>query len=115
MVFLPLYLTEKTYYIPMNPEQITYERYKPKGTDASLPHGGLPEVISPHIDALVREMEAQGLDPSPIILQFWANIDAEHEFYDGIASDPLLEDQHRVSESAIVKYEPRYNEQGERQ
>lgn len=89
-------------------------RYKPRGKEAQLPHGGLPEVISPHIDQLVREMIAAGEDPTPILIQFYANVDAEHEFYDGVASDPLHEEKHRVSDSAIVKYEEFIDKKGER-
>lgn len=76
---------------------------KPRGTEVSLPHGGLPEVIPPYLQRLIMET---GGPTGPIGLQFVAQTEKEAEFFDGIASDPLNEDAHLVSgaHGLVYKY-----------
>lgn len=94
----------------LNPEQIPNWEGKARGTKVSLPHGGLPEVISPYMLELI---ESTGGPMGPIGLQFISQPDEEIRHAETGSTDPLIEDLHRVTQSSVVKYEPRYNQQGD--
>lgn len=77
-----------------------------RGTEMSLPHGGLPEVVNLYLQNLT---EQTGGPTGPIGLQFTAQKEAEAKNYKGIASDPLIEDQHLVPNAPglVYKYDNR--------
>lgn len=72
-----------------------------RGKAVMLPHGGLPEIISPH---LFRLIEKTGGPKGPIGLQFVAQPQLEKKHWTGKASDPLLEDEHEVAPGLVYKY-----------
>lgn len=71
--------------------------------EAALPHRGLPEVIPPYLQKLIMET---GGPTGPIGLQFVAQTEQEAKYFEGIASDPLNEDEHLVpgAPGLVYKY-----------
>ncbi|MDP3724155.1 MAG: hypothetical protein Q8R11_00820, partial [bacterium] len=74
---------------------------KPRGTEAMLPHGGLPEVFSPYLANLI--IQTGGSD-GPIGRQFVAQPELERSHGAAVLSDPLLEDMHEVAPGLVYKY-----------
>lgn len=73
-----------------------------------LPHGGLPEAISPYMIALI---EKTGGVKGPLGLQFVAQPKLEGRFTKkGV--DPLNEDAHEIAPGVIYKYRGKINKQG---
>lgn len=66
----------------------------------SLPHGALPELISPYIKKLIDE--TGGIN-GPIGKQFISRPDLENRFYKQ-SKDPLMEDEFEVAPGLIYKY-----------
>lgn len=80
----------------------------PRGREAQLPHGGLPEVLPPYLVQLIEKLDRE--DPPAaraLRLQFVAQTESERAGYEGIASDPLIEDEHEVVPGLIHKYADR--------
>lgn len=75
----------------------------PRGNLARLPHGGLPEVISPYLQKLITE--TGGID-GPIAKQFVANPNLERK-RSNKPQDPLLEEEHEVAPGLVWKYQNR--------
>lgn len=67
----------------------------------SLPHGALPEVVSPYIKNLIEK--TGGID-GPIGRQFIANPELEKKYYKKGAKDPLIEDENEVAPGLVYKY-----------
>lgn len=73
----------------------------PRGKKTSLPHGGLPEVISPFLQRLIRKTGGKN---GPIGRQFIAQPKKERRFSLKDNLDPLLEDEHEVVAGLVYKY-----------
>lgn len=85
------------------------QKLKPRGLKALLPHGGLPEVVTPYMLNLI---ERTGGATGPIGLQFIARPRLEGRF--SLANlDPLEEDNYEITPGAIYKYRGRVNKKGE--
>ncbi len=82
----------------------------PRGTEAMLPHGGLPEVVSLHLIELIKKT---GGVEGPIGTQFLAQPNKEKRFYQKKSSDPLIEDEHEVAPGLVYKYKGKINKDGE--
>lgn len=67
----------------------------------TLPHGGLPEVVSSHLIELIKKT---GGKDGPIGRQFIARPSLEKKHYDKSLLDPLNEDAHEVAPGLIYKY-----------
>jgi lysine 2,3-aminomutase len=80
------------------------EKIIPKGSQASLPEGSLPEVVSLH---LLKLIEKTGGKKGPIGKQFLANIEKEHRLLTSTSRDPLNEQEHEVAPGLIYKYQGR--------
>lgn len=81
----------------------------PQGIKAQLPHGGLPEIISPY---LINLIEKTGGPSGPIGLQFIAQPNLEKKFAIKGNTDPLIEDKYKVAPGLIYKYRGKINESG---
>ncbi len=87
---------------------ITEQKIKLRGLKAMLPHGGLPEAVSPHLLSLI---EKTGGPSGPIGLQFIAQPDQEQKYtQEGL--DPLIEDHHEVAPGLVYKYRGEFDEDG---
>lgn len=84
-----------------------------------LPHGGLPEIVSPYMLDLIKKT---GGPKGPLGLQFIACSKKEKQFYktkngpppsgaDGL--DPLNEDLHEIAPGVIYKYRGKVNKKGQ--
>lgn len=73
---------------------------KPRGMKVALPHGSLPEIISPHLLNLIEKTGGAG---GPIGLQFIAQSEKEMGF-NKRNLDPLIEDHHEIVPGVIYKY-----------
>ncbi len=67
----------------------------------SLPHGALPELISPHLKKLI---EKTGGINGPIGKQFVAQPKLEARYYNKGDKDPLIEDEFEVAPGLVYKY-----------
>ena len=84
---------------------------QPRGLKVMLPHGGLPEAISPHLLDLIKKT---GGPKGPIGLQFIAQPEKEKRFSqlkNGL--DPLNEDLHEIAPGVIYKYHGKINKKGQ--
>lgn len=81
---------------------------KPRGLAMSLPHGGLPEAISPYMVQLIRR--TGGID-GPLGMQFVARPDKERRFSKKFM-DPLNEDHHEIAPGVVYKYRGKLNKDG---
>lgn len=75
-----------------------------RGQKVSLPHGGLPEVISPYLLGLINK--TGGIN-GPLGRQFIAQPGKEKKYYQKGTIDPLIEDQYEVAPGLIYKYNGR--------
>lgn len=79
--------------------------FSPRGLKVMLPHGGLPESISPYLLDLI---DKTGGPKGPIGLQFIAQPEKEHpgasRGLNKKALDPLNEDLHEIAPGVIYKY-----------
>jgi len=73
-----------------------------RGLKAMLPHGGLPEIISPYMVDLISKNG--GVD-GPLGKQFVAQPAKEKRLAKTNNLDPLSEDEHEVAPGLIYKYE----------
>ncbi len=73
-----------------------------RGMKVMLPHGGLPEIISPYMADLISKNG--GID-GPLGKQFVAQPEKEKRFSKTNNLDPLSEDEHEVAPGLIYKYE----------
>ena len=85
------------------------EKFRPRGTEVMLPHGGLPEQIPQYLLNLIDET---GGANGPIGKQFIAQIDQELSQYNPAESDPLLEELHEVAPGLIYKYRAGVDQDG---
>lgn len=76
----------------------------------ALPHGGLPEIFSLHLQKLIAE--TGGAD-GPIGLQFVARPEQERKHFDKLKMDPLAEDHHEVAPGLVYKYKGKKNKKGD--
>ena len=83
---------------------------KSRGQTVTLPHGGLPEVISPHLIALIKKT---GGANGPIGRQFVAQPNLECKYFRKMKSDPLDEDHNEVAPGLVYKYQGKINKKGE--
>ncbi|MFA4891178.1 MAG: radical SAM protein [Candidatus Gracilibacteria bacterium] len=88
---------------------VCMQRIVPRGLKAMLPHGGIPEVISPYMIGLIAQ--TGGAD-GPIGKQFVAQIDKEKEHYVDGDVDPLAEDEHEVAPGVVYKYRGSFKKDG---
>lgn len=82
----------------------------PRGKKAMLPHGGLPEVVSPYLIKLIGKT---GGAKGPIGRQFIAQPRKERTHFSGGASDPLAEKEHEVAPGLIYKYKGKISKNGQ--
>ncbi|MDO8497365.1 MAG: radical SAM protein [bacterium] len=82
---------------------------KPRGIDAMLPHGALPEMISLY---MIRLIEKTGGKNGPLGRQFIASPKEEKKYYQKKASDPLNEDYHEVAPGIVYKYRGKLDKKG---
>ncbi|MBI5754206.1 radical SAM protein [Candidatus Peregrinibacteria bacterium] len=89
----------------------TNSKISPRGLKAILPHGGLPEAISPYMLDLI---EKTGGAKGPLGLQFVAQPEKEKRFF-GLkrALDPLNEDLHEIAPGIIYKYRGKINKKSQ--
>lgn len=81
----------------------------PRGSKVTLPHGGLPEVLSLHLLKLIAKT---GGERGPIGRQFLAQPEKERAFFQKKSADPLDEDHHEVAPGLVYKYKGRLNAKG---
>lgn len=84
--------------------------FSPRGLKAMLPHGGLPEIISPYLLELIKKT---GGANGPIGKQFISQPDLESQHYQKGAKDPLIEDQYEVAPGLIYKYKGKVDKRGQ--
>jgi lysine 2,3-aminomutase len=82
----------------------------PRGPKVKLPHGGLPEIFSPHLAKLIT---ATGGVDGPIGRQFVARPEEEKEYYLIRQSDRLNEDEYEEAPGLVYKYRGKLKENGE--
>lgn len=82
----------------------------PRGKKVMLPHGGLPEVVSPYLIKLINKT---GGRKGPIGRQFIAQPRKEKVHSRDGASDPLAEKEHEVALGLIYKYKGKINKRGQ--
>lgn len=95
-------------------------KFIPRGLKVLLPHGGLPEMISPYMLDLI---EKTGGPSGPLGLQFIARPEKEKRFAEKKrahgaslsrkALDPLNEDIHEIAPGVIYKYRGKMNKNGQ--
>lgn len=85
------------------------KKFTPRGQKTLLPHGSLPESISPY---LIEQMEQTGGMNSPLAKQFIAQPKIEQKNYSKIRLDPLIEGKNEVAPGIIYKYKGKINKQG---
>lgn len=81
-----------------------------RGMSMMLPHGGLPEIISPHLCDLIQKT---GGKDGPIGRQFIANPELEKKYYKKKSMDPLVEDEHECAPGLVYKYHGKIDKNGE--
>lgn len=86
------------------------EEIIPRGRLAVLPHGGLPEIISPYLIDLIKKT---GGAEGPIGRQFVAHLNKERKAGKEKIFDPLAEDEHEVAPGLVYKYRGQINKNGE--
>lgn len=82
----------------------------PRGTKTMLPHGGLPEVISPY---MLKLIEKTGGTQGPLGKQFISQPQEEKKFAFSGTKDPLIEEEFEAAPGLIYKYKGRLNSKGE--
>ncbi len=75
--------------------------FRPRGTQAMLPHGGLPEIFPPYLADLIKKT---GGPDGPIGRQFVARPSLERKYFSSGLKDPLIEDEHEVAPGLVYKY-----------
>ncbi len=85
----------------MNASKVSVDTVRSRGNKVMLKHGGLPEVISPHLVELIKN--TGGID-GPIGRQFVANPHMENINLNEKAKDPLIEDEFEVAPGLVYKY-----------
>lgn len=83
-------------------------QYSPRGSEASLHEGSLPEMISPY---MLRLIEETGGPEGPIGRQFIKSEDEEN--VPSVHTDPLIEGSHEVAPGMIYKYRGKISKKGE--
>ncbi len=84
---------------------------QPRGLKVMLPHGGLPEAVSPYMLDLINKT---GGPKGPLGLQFIAQPEQEKRYSkvkNGL--DPLNEDLHEIAPGIIYKYCGKINKKGQ--
>lgn len=81
----------------------------PRGNNASLPHGGLPEIFSLYLQKLIAET---GGPKGPIGLQFVARPRQERKYFVASGMDPLNEDHHEEAPGLVYKYRGKRKKDG---
>lgn len=96
---------------PSNQEKLN-QNFKiiPQGKKVILPHGGLPEVISPYLLDLIQKT---GGKDGPLGKQFLAQPKKERSSLAKMTFDPLLEDKYKVAPGLVYKYRGKLNKKGE--
>ncbi|MEK7673525.1 MAG: radical SAM protein [Patescibacteria group bacterium] len=87
----------------------TAPQIKLRGLAAMLPHGGLPESVSPYLIALIKKT---GGVHGPIGKQFIAQPELESRVTKK-GFDPLNEDHNEVAPGLVYKYRGKINKKGE--
>ncbi|MCM8787554.1 MAG: radical SAM protein [Candidatus Omnitrophica bacterium] len=85
------------------------QKIVPRGLKVMLPHGGLPEVISPYLIDLI---EKTGGKNGPIGKQFVAQPEKEKKYYSKNFLDPLCEDENEVVPGIVYKYRGKIKKNG---
>lgn len=85
------------------------KKITPRGTKMLLPHGGLPEVITPHLLKLIEET---GGKDGPIGKQFIARPELEQKNYKKNLLDPLNEDKYEIAPGLIYKFRGKIDKNG---
>lgn len=80
-----------------------------RGLKAMLPHGGLPEAVSPYMVDLIKKT---GGIKGPIGIQFIAQPEKE-SIFSKKGMDPLNEDHHEIAPGVVYKYRGKLNKKGE--
>jgi len=94
----------------MKKDKTVKKQFIPRGQDALLPHGGLPESISLH---LMKLIEKTGGINGPIGRQFVAQKEKEQKYYSSELLDPLVEDEHEVAPGVVYKYQGKLKSDGQ--
>jgi lysine 2,3-aminomutase len=81
---------------------------KLRGLSAMLPHGGLPEAVSPYLVELIKR--TGGIN-GPLGKQFIAQPEKEGR-YSKIGMDPLNEDHHEIAPGVVYKYRGKLDRNG---
>lgn len=81
----------------------------PRGTKVMLPHGGLPEVVSPYMLELIKKT---GGENGPLGKQFIAQPEKEKRFCQKMSLDPLSEDKYEVAPGLVYKYRGKVDKTG---
>lgn len=87
----------------------TIAQLTPRGAAAALPHGGLPELISPYMQKLIS---STGGAEGPIGKQFIANIPEEHKGANSGEIDIQEEHIYEAAPGVIYKYKGSFNPDG---
>lgn len=82
--------------------------FTPRGSQAALPEGTLPEMISPY---MLRLIEETGGPEGPIGRQFIKSDDEQNQ--PTMHTDPLIEGNHEVAPGMIYKYRGKLSKKGE--
>ncbi len=83
--------------------------WSPRGKEAAILEGSLPEVISPYLLDLINNT---GGITGPIGLQFIAQIESERANLNETNKDPLSEDENEVAPGLVYKYKSYTDEEG---
>ena len=83
--------------------------WSPRGKEAAILEGSLPEVISPYLLDLIKNT---GGITGPIGLQFIAQIESERANLNETNKDPLSEDENEVAPGLVYKYKSYTDEEG---
>lgn len=94
--------------VPIPCENSETNEIKLRGLKAMLPHGGLPEAVSPY---MVRLINKTGGINGPLGKQFIAQPEKEKCFTEE-GFDPLIEDHHEVAPGLVYKYRGQLDQDG---
>lgn len=91
------------------PDSKNSQKIAPRGARVILPHGGLPEMVSPYMLDLIQKT---GGKDGPLGRQFIAQPEKEKRFYRKMSSDPLIEDRYEVAPGLVYKYRGKVDRKG---
>ena len=94
--------------VPIPCENSETNEIKLRGLKVMLPHGGLPEAVSPYMVRLINK--TGGVD-GPLGKQFIAQPEKEKCFTEA-GFDPLIEDHHEVAPGLVYKYRGKLDQDG---